>query len=535
LIGGHDPNNNNGWIDKEDGEEMEEEDDEEIEEKDSEFAPSVIPVLDAEKRPVTLVIHFSSTYKWGKSASAREILKDIGEVDERIVKKIDMSDLRIRMVGRDAMSFDGAKMAPKRTTRANLATTITTTTTSVTDAQLEALIEQGIAMALAARDADRNTNSDDNHVSGTGVVELTQWFEKMETVFRISNCSVENQIKFSTCILLGSALTWWNPYVITIGPDVAYVMTWVDLKKKMTDKYCPRGEMKKLKSELYVGGLLDVIHGSVVALRPKMIQEAVEMANELMDKRSNAWAEPHAENKRKFDDTSRNNQSQQQQQNKRQNTDRAYIIGSGEKKPYGGSKPLCTKCNYHHHGPCALKCHKYNKVGHFGRDCRSAANVNTANNQKGNGTGKKPTCYECGSYGHFKKDCPKLKNNNHGNQGGNATAPAKVYAMGRAGTNSDSNIVTGMLDENSKDLEKLRTEKLEPRADGTLCLNGKIWLPVMTIGLELPKQILNAHTEARKPENIKNEDVEGMLVKNSKDPEKLRIEKLEPRMDGPLC
>ncbi|GJR76356.1 hypothetical protein Tco_0088721 [Tanacetum coccineum] len=44
-----------------------------------------------------------------------------------------------------------------------------------------------------------------------GVVELTQWFERMKTVFRISNnCSVENQVKFSTCTLLASALTWWN-------------------------------------------------------------------------------------------------------------------------------------------------------------------------------------------------------------------------------------------------------------------------------------------------------------------------------------
>nr|GEX59088.1 reverse transcriptase domain-containing protein [Tanacetum cinerariifolium] len=60
------------------------------------------------------------------------------------------------------------KMAPKRTTRANPFTTTTTTTTSVTNAQLEALIEQGVAKALAARDADRNTNDDDNHVSGTG-------------------------------------------------------------------------------------------------------------------------------------------------------------------------------------------------------------------------------------------------------------------------------------------------------------------------------------------------------------------------------
>ncbi|GJT59066.1 putative reverse transcriptase domain-containing protein [Tanacetum coccineum] len=58
---------------------------------------------------------------------------------------------------------------------------------------------------------------------------------------------------------------------------------------------------------------------------------------------------------------------------------------------------------------------------------------------------------------------------------------------------------------------------------------------VMTISLNLPKQILDAQTEARKPENIKNEDVGGMLVENSKDPEKFRMEKLEPRADGTLC
>ncbi|GKF19973.1 hypothetical protein Tco_0068611, partial [Tanacetum coccineum] len=57
----------------------------------------------------------------------------------------------------------------------------------------------------------------------------------------------------------------------------------------------------------------------------------------------------------------------------------------------------------------------------------------------------------------------------------------------------------------------------------------------MTIGLNLPKQILNAQTKARKPENIKNEDVGGILIENSKDPEKLKTEKLEPYTDGTLC
>nr|GEZ73060.1 putative reverse transcriptase domain-containing protein [Tanacetum cinerariifolium] len=58
---------------------------------------------------------------------------------------------------------------------------------------------------------------------------------------------------------------------------------------------------------------------------------------------------------------------------------------------------------------------------------------------------------------------------------------------------------------------------------------------VMTIGLDLPRQILNAQTKARKPENIKKEDVRGMLVENSRDPEKVRKEKLEPHTDGTLC
>ncbi|GKA36050.1 reverse transcriptase domain-containing protein [Tanacetum coccineum] len=160
-----------------------------------------------------------------------------------------------------------------------------------------------------------------------GVVELTQWFERMETVFRISNCSVENQIKFSTCTLLAGALTWWNSHVRIVGHDVAYAMTWTDLRKKITNKYYPRNEIKKLEAELwnlkvkdtdvtgYVGGLPDMIHGSVVASKPKTMQEATEMATKLMDKKISTFVERQAENKRKLD----NNHQAQQQLPKRQN------------------------------------------------------------------------------------------------------------------------------------------------------------------------------------------------------------------------
>ncbi|GJX24174.1 hypothetical protein Tco_0228619 [Tanacetum coccineum] len=67
--------------------------------------------------------------------------------------------------------------------------------------------------------------------------------------------------------------------------------------------------------------------------------------------------------------------------------------------------------------------------------------------------------------------------------------------------------------------------------------NKPLWVQalVMTIGLNLPKQILNAQTKERKPKNIKNKAVGGMLIENSMDPKKLRKEKLEPHANGTLC
>nr|GFA24689.1 hypothetical protein [Tanacetum cinerariifolium] len=144
------------------------------------------------------------------------------------------------------------------------------------------------------------------------------------------------------------------------------------------------------KIEKYVRGLPDMIHGSVVASKPKTMQEAIEIATELMDKKVRTFTERETASKRKFENTSRNTQSQQRQQsNKRQNTGRVYTTASGEKKQYGGSKPLCAKCNYHHDGPCAPKCHNCNKIGHLARDCRNMANTNNANNQRGTGSGQK--------------------------------------------------------------------------------------------------------------------------------------------------
>nr|GFC83423.1 hypothetical protein [Tanacetum cinerariifolium] len=174
-----------------------------------------------------------------------------------------------------------------------------------------------------------------------------------------------------------------------------------------------------------------------------MMLDAIEIATELMDKKIRTFAERETTRKRKFENTSRNTQNQQQRSNKRQNTDRVYTTASGEKKQYVGSRPLCAKCNYHHDDPCAPKCRNYNKIGHLARDCRNTANTNNANNQRGNGLGQKSGCHECGVQGHFRRECPKLKNNNnHGNQGGRNNASARVYVVGRAGTDPDANVVT---------------------------------------------------------------------------------------------
>ncbi|GKF61170.1 hypothetical protein Tco_0181224, partial [Tanacetum coccineum] len=144
----------------------------------------------------------------------------------------------------------------------------------------------------------------------------------------------------------------------------------------MTDKYCPRGKMKKLEIELwnlkvkgtdvlsynqhfqelalmysimfpeefdkvekYVGGLPNMIQGSVMASKPNTIQDAIEFATELMDQKIHTFADHQAKNKRKLDDNLRSNHNQQQPF-KRQNVARAYTAGPGEKKVYGGSKPL---------------------------------------------------------------------------------------------------------------------------------------------------------------------------------------------------
>ncbi|GJS15031.1 putative reverse transcriptase domain-containing protein [Tanacetum coccineum] len=331
--------------------------------------------------------------------------------------------------------------------------------------------------------------------SGTeGVVGLTRWFEKMETVFNISNCPPKYQVKYATCTLQDSALTWWNSHKRTIGVEAAYAMNWVELMKLMTEVYCPRNEIQKMETELwnltvkgndltaytqrfqelillctrmvpdeedrverFIGGLPDNIQGNVIAANPARLQDAIRIANQLMDKKVQGYAARSAENKRRMESNLRDNRGQQppfkRQNTSGQNVARAYTAGNNERKGYAGPLPYCNKCRLHHEGLCTMRYGNCKKVGHQTRDCRAAIAPNTQRAPVGNQQGI--ICYECGRPGHFRRDCPKLRNQNRGNQtrnkngnktgnqtGGNETT-ARAYAIGGGGTNLDSNVVTG--------------------------------------------------------------------------------------------
>nr|GEY23845.1 hypothetical protein [Tanacetum cinerariifolium] len=268
-------------------------------------------------------------------------------------------------------------------------------------------------------------NGDNSNDSGTdGRKQMTTLRECTYTNFLkcqpMSFQGTEGVVKFASYTLQGSALTWWNSHMRAVGQDVAYAIPWAALKRMIMDKYCLRA-----KVERYISGLPDMIHGSVKESKPQLMQEAIEFATEMMDKKMLIHAECQAEHKRKFNDTSRNNQHQQQPF-KRNNVARAYTAGLGDKKPYGGTKPLCSKCNYHHVRPCAPKCTNCKKIGHLARDCKGRPAATNNNNNHTNNNNQRAQ-----------------GENARGNQAGNRNAVKRAYAVGTAGTNPNSKVVTG--------------------------------------------------------------------------------------------
>nr|GEU38069.1 reverse transcriptase domain-containing protein [Tanacetum cinerariifolium] len=90
------------------------------------------------------------------------------------------------------------------------------------------------------------------YFNGTeGVFGLIYWFERTESVFSRSNYAEENKVAFATGTLTNDALSWWNAYAQPIGIEKANRITLTELKRLLTNKYCPRTEIKKMEDEFY--------------------------------------------------------------------------------------------------------------------------------------------------------------------------------------------------------------------------------------------------------------------------------------------
>ncbi|GJS39750.1 putative reverse transcriptase domain-containing protein [Tanacetum coccineum] len=267
----------------------------------------------------------------------------------------------------------------------SLMTTLITHVSSLQGQVAAALARVSVALANHETLQNRtNGHGDGSHNSDTGI-KGTVRTPHMESVVHITrNCAVENQVKLLHALSL-------------------------EMPNRMFHE-------ESEEVEKYVGGLPDMIRGNVMSYQPKMIEKAIEFANDQMDQKVLTITERQVEQKRKLEFNAGNNQGHQQQ-NKRHNIGRAYT-----------ARPGCNKCK---------------KIGHPACDCRSSGPNGNNNNHGNSGTTQNAgTFYECGVQGHFKRDYPKLKNGNRSNQRGNVNALAKVYVVGNAGTNPDSNVVT---------------------------------------------------------------------------------------------
>ncbi|GJS15248.1 hypothetical protein Tco_0409720 [Tanacetum coccineum] len=119
------------------------------------------------------------------------------------------------------------------------------------------MINQGVNAPWIARDSSRIKRA---HPSLIAI--HSGWGLSGDLIRVARECTYQDFMKCKPLYFKGTEgvveLTQWKepchggiPNVMTVTHDVAYSMTWVNLKKKMTDKYCPRNEMKKLEAELW--------------------------------------------------------------------------------------------------------------------------------------------------------------------------------------------------------------------------------------------------------------------------------------------
>ncbi|GJW16254.1 putative reverse transcriptase domain-containing protein [Tanacetum coccineum] len=272
-----------------------------------------------------------------------------------------------------------------------------------------------------------------------------------QSVFSRSKCAEENKVTFATGTLTNDALSWWNAYAQPTGVDQANQITWTKLKRLLTNKYCPRTEVKKIEDELYnltvkgndlkpyvrrfqeltilcpnmvpnteklleafIRGLPRSIEGNATASKPQTLEEAINIAQRLMDQvTKHTPVQTSSDHKRK-----------------RQEAVRAYAATLVENNRYAENLLLCKRCALHHTGPCTVKCNICNKVGHLTKNCQ--------NKRPATGSNQLPVtviCHACGEKGHYTNQCRKT----------NINAQGRAYMLRDKNAHQDPNVVTGMF------------------------------------------------------------------------------------------
>ncbi|GKD91376.1 putative reverse transcriptase domain-containing protein [Tanacetum coccineum] len=291
-----------------------------------------------------------------------------------------------------------------------------------------------------------------------GAVGLCQWFEKLESVFRISDCREKDKVKFATATLQGRALTWWNGRTASMGIDAANGTPWAEVRKWMTEEFCPRSVLQRLEQELYnlrlkgtdidgytnrfhelallcprmvepeqvkveqyIRGLSKNIRGDVTSSQPATIDHAVRMAYQLMGQIiQDKTDEVQEGEKRKGEGDRGGRGDNRRDHNNRQNQRRANA--GAMTNVASNDNEVCPKCkNKKHNGDC-WKCGKCGKLGHKTAFCRCPDKREVTCLDR-----KDMTCFNCNEKGHLKRDCPKLKKNGHG--GNNRGAAYKLGAV----------------------------------------------------------------------------------------------------------
>nr|GEU73169.1 reverse transcriptase domain-containing protein [Tanacetum cinerariifolium] len=232
---------------------------------------------------------------------------------------------------------------------------------NMTPESVQAMIDQALLRNSTNGDESHSSHEDNQRNVKTACPYFYVDFMKCQP---LNFKGTEGVVKFATCTLLDTALTWWNSQIRSLGPD-AYLMNWDVLKKKITDKYYSQGEIKKLKIELW--NLK--VKGNDVPAYTERFQELtlictkfVTNETEKIDKNSTPM------HKGKADDSFRNNHAHQQQPLKRQNFTKVYNMGTGEKKSYSRNLP------------------------------KGSGNANIANAQRNNGANPKGNgCFEFGN------------------------------------------------------------------------------------------------------------------------------------------